>query len=63
MRVTVEVDGDGVARVEMCRPEDGNAIDLAMARALLDAARECERAGARAVLLTGRGGTSASEVT
>lgn len=54
MRVTVEVDSDGVARVEMCRGH-GNAIDLAMARALLDAARECERAGARAVLLTGQG--------
>ncbi|MEU6378865.1 enoyl-CoA hydratase-related protein [Streptomyces sp. NPDC046909] len=54
MRVTVEVDGDGLARVEMCRGA-GNAIDLAMARALLDAARECEKARARAVLLTGRG--------
>ncbi|WP_405813534.1 enoyl-CoA hydratase-related protein [Streptomyces sp. NBC_01390] len=54
MRVTVEVDGDGLARVEMCRGA-GNAIDLAMARGLLDAARECEKARARAVLLTGRG--------
>jgi 2-(1,2-epoxy-1,2-dihydrophenyl)acetyl-CoA isomerase len=54
MRVTVEVDGDGLARVEMCRGA-GNAIDLAMARALLAAARECETARARAVLLTGRG--------
>ncbi|MEU6146205.1 enoyl-CoA hydratase-related protein [Streptomyces sp. NPDC047081] len=53
-RVSVEVDGDGLARVEMCRGS-GNAIDLAMARALLEAARECEKAGARAVLLTGRG--------
>jgi len=54
MRVTVHIDGDGLARVEMCRGA-GNAIDLAMARALLDAARECEKARARAVLLTGRG--------
>ncbi|MGW1786317.1 enoyl-CoA hydratase/isomerase family protein [Streptomyces sp. NPDC002143] len=54
MRVTVEVDGDGLARVEMCRGA-GNAIDLAMARALLDAARECEKERVRAVLLTGRG--------
>ncbi|WP_105969579.1 enoyl-CoA hydratase/isomerase family protein [Streptomyces geranii] len=54
MRVTVEVDGDGLARVELCR-DAGNAIDLAMARGLLEAARECEKARARAVLLTGRG--------
>ncbi|MFF4503464.1 enoyl-CoA hydratase/isomerase family protein [Streptomyces sp. NPDC001401] len=54
MRVTVDIDGDGLARVEMCRGS-GNAIDLAMARALLDAARECEKARVRAVLLTGRG--------
>ncbi|WP_427165413.1 enoyl-CoA hydratase/isomerase family protein [Streptomyces sp. C1-1] len=54
MRVTVDIDDDGLARVEMCRGA-GNAIDLAMARALLDAARECEKARARAVLLTGQG--------
>ncbi|MFF7282031.1 enoyl-CoA hydratase-related protein [Streptomyces griseorubiginosus] len=54
MRVTVEVDGEGLARVELCRG-GGNAIDLAMARALLDAARECAKARARAVLLTARG--------
>lgn len=54
MRVTVEVDGDGLARVDMCRGA-GNAIDLAMARGLLDAARECEKARVRAVLLTGQG--------
>ncbi|NEA98842.1 enoyl-CoA hydratase-related protein [Streptomyces sp. SID13726] len=54
MRVTVEVDGDGLARIAMCRGA-GNAIDLETARALLDAARECEKARARAVLLTGRG--------
>ncbi|MEU6357396.1 enoyl-CoA hydratase/isomerase family protein [Streptomyces sp. NPDC047072] len=54
MRVTAEVDGDRLARVELCRGS-GNAIDLQMARSLLDAARECERAGVRAVLLTGRG--------
>ncbi|MBK3562391.1 enoyl-CoA hydratase/isomerase family protein [Streptomyces sp. MBT62] len=54
MRVTVEVDGDGLARVELCRGS-GNAIDLATARELRDAALECERARVRAVLLTGRG--------
>lgn len=54
MRVTTEVDGDAVAHVELCRG-DGNAIDLAMARGLLDAARSCETARASAVLLTGRG--------
>ncbi|MFC8428217.1 enoyl-CoA hydratase/isomerase family protein [Streptomyces sp. NPDC057253] len=54
MRVTVEIDADGLARVEMCRG-DGNAIDLAMARALLGAARECEKARVRAVLLSGQG--------
>ncbi|MEV5842444.1 enoyl-CoA hydratase-related protein [Streptomyces sp. NPDC051985] len=54
MRVSVDVVGGGLARVEMCRGE-GNAIDLAMARSLLDAARECEKARVRAVLLTGRG--------
>ncbi|MFF7468712.1 enoyl-CoA hydratase-related protein [Streptomyces sp. NPDC008092] len=54
MRVTVGIDDDGVARVEMCRGS-GNAIDLATARGLLAAARECEAARVRAVLLTGRG--------
>lgn len=52
--VGVEVDGEGVAHVEMCRG-DGNAIDLATAGGLLDAARECRTSGARVVLLTGRG--------
>ncbi|MEW1775944.1 enoyl-CoA hydratase/isomerase family protein [Streptomyces sp. NPDC086777] len=54
MRVTVGVDDAGVAHVEMCRGA-GNAIDLATARGLLEAARECEAARVRAVLLTGRG--------
>lgn len=54
MRVTVQFDGDGVAHVEMCRGS-GNAIDLAMARGLRDAARECAAARVRAVLLTGQG--------
>ncbi|MGW0711529.1 enoyl-CoA hydratase/isomerase family protein [Streptomyces sp. NPDC002643] len=56
MSVTVRVDEAGVAHVEMCRDEAGNAIDLAMARGLLAAAGTCERTdGVRAVLLTGRG--------
>ncbi|MFJ9249098.1 enoyl-CoA hydratase/isomerase family protein [Streptomyces sp. NPDC101776] len=54
MRVTVEIDGHGLARIEMCRGA-GNAIDLTMARALRDAAEECERARVRAVLLTAQG--------
>lgn len=54
MRVTVKVDGEGLARIEMCRGS-GNPIDLAMARSLLDAAQECEKARVRSVLLTGRG--------
>ncbi|MBW8793262.1 MAG: enoyl-CoA hydratase/isomerase family protein [Streptomyces sp.] len=54
MRVTVGVDDAGVAHVEMCRGS-GNAIDLATAEGLLEAARECEAARARVVLLTGRG--------
>ncbi|MGW3284782.1 enoyl-CoA hydratase-related protein [Streptomyces sp. NPDC001002] len=54
MRVTCEIDGDGVAHVEMCRGA-GNAIDLAMARGLRDAARECAGARVRAVLLSGQG--------
>lgn len=55
MRVTVGVDGAGVAHVEMCREKAGNAIDLAMAQGLLDAARSCRRGDVRAVLLTGQG--------
>lgn len=54
--VRVEVDDAGVAHVEMYRAEAGNAIDLAMARGLLAAARTCQSTdGVRAVLLTGRG--------
>ncbi|WP_460062253.1 enoyl-CoA hydratase-related protein [Streptomyces sp. YKOK-I1] len=53
-RVTTGIDDDGVARVELCRGA-GNVIDLATARGLLAAARECEAARVRAVLLTGRG--------
>ncbi|MEW2403619.1 enoyl-CoA hydratase/isomerase family protein [Streptomyces sp. NPDC046862] len=56
MSVTVGIDEDGVAHVEMCREKAGNAIDLALATGLLEAARTCEGAdGVRAVLLTGRG--------
>ncbi|MFC9502248.1 enoyl-CoA hydratase/isomerase family protein [Streptomyces sp. NPDC057002] len=56
MSVTVRVDGAGVAHVEMCREKAGNAIDLAMATALLEAAGSCARTdGVRAVLLTGQG--------
>ncbi|MGW1608254.1 enoyl-CoA hydratase/isomerase family protein [Streptomyces sp. NPDC002285] len=54
--VAVRIDDSGVAHVELCRAEAGNAIGLAMATGLLEAARTCEKAdGLRVVLLTGRG--------
>ncbi|WP_336032919.1 enoyl-CoA hydratase/isomerase family protein [Geodermatophilus sp. FMUSA9-8] len=52
-RVATEVDGD-VWTVTLDRPEAGNAIDPAMAAALADAL-DARPAGARAVLLLGRG--------
>jgi 2-(1,2-epoxy-1,2-dihydrophenyl)acetyl-CoA isomerase len=55
MRVGIEIHGDGLAHVTLRRGEAGNAIDLEMARGLLEAARACGRAGVRAVLLTGEG--------
>ncbi|MER5748344.1 enoyl-CoA hydratase-related protein [Streptomyces sp. NPDC002088] len=55
MRVGIEIQDDGLARVTLRRGEAGNAIDLEMARGLLDAARVCEREAVRAVLLTGEG--------
>ena len=39
MRVGVEIDDGGLARVTLRRGEAGNAIGLDMARGLLDAAR------------------------
>lgn len=46
----------GIARVTLNRPEAGNAIDLAMARALVEIAIRCETdAGIRCVVLTGAG--------
>ncbi|MGP3946570.1 enoyl-CoA hydratase/isomerase family protein [Streptomyces sp. 6N106] len=54
MRVGIEID-DGLARVTLRRGEAGNAIDLQMARELLDAARVCAAESVRAVLLTGEG--------
>lgn len=51
----MEIQADGLARVTLRRAQAGNAIDLATARGLLDAARACERAAVRAVLLTGEG--------
>ncbi|MFF7550256.1 enoyl-CoA hydratase-related protein [Streptomyces canus] len=53
--VGVQIQDDGLARVTLRRGYAGNAIDLATARGLLDAARACERAAVRAVLLTGEG--------
>jgi 2-(1,2-epoxy-1,2-dihydrophenyl)acetyl-CoA isomerase len=47
---------DGIARVTLNRPEAGNAVDLAMARALVEVAIRCETdAAIRCVALTGAG--------
>ncbi|MFI6693414.1 enoyl-CoA hydratase-related protein [Streptomyces sp. NPDC050433] len=53
--VGVEIHDDGLARITLSRGEAGNAIGLETARGLLDAARTCERAAVRAVLLTAEG--------
>ncbi|MGI5192511.1 enoyl-CoA hydratase/isomerase family protein [Streptomyces sp. CA-288835] len=53
--VGIEIDDGGLARVTLRRGEAGNAIDLDMARGLLDAARVCAREAVRVVLLTGEG--------
>ncbi len=47
---------DGVGHITLARPNRGNAIDLELARALMEAARRCEDDPAvRAVLITGDG--------
>jgi 2-(1,2-epoxy-1,2-dihydrophenyl)acetyl-CoA isomerase len=47
---------DGIARIVLNRPEVGNAIDVRLARALLDAAIRCETdAAVRCVVVTGAG--------
>jgi 2-(1,2-epoxy-1,2-dihydrophenyl)acetyl-CoA isomerase len=46
---------DGVAHLELTRPAAGNAIGLATARALREAARGCVQSSVRVVLLTARG--------
>jgi 2-(1,2-epoxy-1,2-dihydrophenyl)acetyl-CoA isomerase len=47
---------DGVARITLARPDAANAIDLALARELADAALRCDEDPAvRAVLLAGEG--------
>ncbi|MFJ6569525.1 enoyl-CoA hydratase-related protein [Streptomyces sp. NPDC091292] len=55
MRVGVDIEDGGLARITLRRADAGNAIDLAMARGLLDAARACAHGSVRAVLLTGEG--------
>lgn len=55
MSVGTEIHDDGLAHVTLRRGEAGNAIDLDLARGLLDAARACAREAVRAVLLTGEG--------
>ena len=53
--ILLERDG-GIARIILNRPEVGNALDLPMARALLEAVSACdEDASVRCVLLTGAG--------
>lgn len=47
---------DGIARITLNRPEAGNAIDLPLARALVEAATRCETdTTIRCVVLTGAG--------
>jgi len=46
---------DAVARVTLQRPDHGNALNLQMAKELLEAAMSCARSGVRAVVLTGAG--------
>ncbi|MEZ4293449.1 MAG: enoyl-CoA hydratase/isomerase family protein [Polyangiaceae bacterium] len=48
---------DGIARIELCRPDRHNAIDLALGEALARAAVEVESAGSdvRCVVLSGAG--------
>lgn len=47
---------DGIARLTLDRPTAGNAIDLELARALMEAAIQCdEDESVRCVVLTGRG--------
>ncbi|WP_086560557.1 enoyl-CoA hydratase-related protein [Streptomyces africanus] len=55
MSVGTEIHDDGLAHVRLRRGGAGNAVDLDLARGLLDAARACEGAAVRAVLLTGEG--------
>ncbi|MGQ0623905.1 MAG: enoyl-CoA hydratase/isomerase family protein [Sporichthyaceae bacterium] len=43
--------GGAIGELRLCRPEAGNAIDLAMARGLLDAAQQCAKDSAMRVLL------------
>ena len=47
---------DGIARLTLNRPDAGNAIDMALAEALVEAATRCETdAAIRCVVLTGAG--------
>lgn len=53
LEVSVE---DGVATIRLNRPEAGNAIDIPLARALVDAATRCDQdAAIRCVVLSGNG--------
>ena len=54
--IEYDVDGEGVARLTLNRPDAGNAVDLTLARELSDATIACsEDRSVRAVLMTGAG--------
>jgi len=57
MTVGLHLERSGaVAKLSLDRPEVGNAIDLATARAFLDAAISCDSdASVRAIIITGKG--------
>jgi 2-(1,2-epoxy-1,2-dihydrophenyl)acetyl-CoA isomerase len=56
-KITYDVD-NGLARLTLHRPETGNAVDLDLARELMEAATAAsEDAAVRALLLTGAGST------
>jgi 2-(1,2-epoxy-1,2-dihydrophenyl)acetyl-CoA isomerase len=62
-RVSLAIE-KGIATLTLDRPEQGNTIDLPMARALLEAALHCDDDDAiRCVVITGRGKLSAAAAT
>jgi len=54
--ILLDRDDAGIARITLNRPRQGNAIDIPMARALMEAAIACDRdKTVRCVVLTGAG--------